>query len=267
VAVLTEVIVDLNLSEPIAMNVVMTQPWYNSAIAGVILGAIIAGGANFFRDIYKNKIIEKQQKKEAYGQLMGRKYMLLELYSAYYSASLQMEHSKYGSTIEAYQNKLSGMDQTVVEDRWKQSINFTTGQKAYERKEDTRIQLAKSIERFWTAFSRIQILFSYMPYLNDKMSLVEESWKALDEYQFHTNEFNDRFFENVHKLPSKQQFNHSDNKWYIAVPANVIQKWAIDEVNELENIINSDKDKLLTLQADLKSKIDDLLNYLKPELG
>lgn len=194
---------DQNLTGVIAANVTLIQPWYSGAISLILaafFGAIIAGGANYFRDLYKNRVFVTRQKQEAYGQLMGRKHMLLELYTAYYTALLRAMYSEYGSIIEAYYNKLSGMEQTVVEDRLKQSINFTISREESERTEDTRNQLTKGIERFWTAISRIQISFSHMSDLDNKISMIEESWKALDRYELQSKGFDTKLVQNVHNL-------------------------------------------------------------------
>ena len=60
---------DINLTGLIATNTTVIQPWYNGPVigaAGVIVGAVIAGGVNLIRDIYKTRTLGKQQKQEIY---------------------------------------------------------------------------------------------------------------------------------------------------------------------------------------------------------
>jgi len=231
----------------------------------VFLGAILTGGVAVYLDYKKINELGKQRKREALGQLTGRAHTILQLYATCYAALLEAEISKHGSTIKAYLNKLKGMKQTEVEDRWKQSIDFTTSQEAKNRSEDARLQLVKGIERFWTTITRIQISFSYIVDLNERVSLIENAWKALDEYELQSSGFGNQIIGSVDKLPNKLEFNIPDNTWYIAVPRDDIMKWGEDEADNLDAIIRSDRERLQILQADLKTQIDNLSNCLRPE--
>jgi hypothetical protein len=245
-------IIDVNLTGQVGLDL----PWF-STIAGVFLGAILTGAFTLYRDYKRNKDQETQRKREAYGQLIGRGHMLLELYAAYYTALLEAQKSKYSLIILASLNKLEGMEQTMVEDRMKQSIEFTMSQEAKNRCEDIRLQLAKGIERFWTTITRIQISFPYMTDLNDKVSAIENAFKSLDKFEFLSNGFDK-------KIPK-----HADqfSKMNTGLSPDDVLEWGREEARELNSLINSDRDNLRTLLEDLKTQIDNLSIYLRPELA
>jgi hypothetical protein len=66
--------------------------------------------------------------------------------------------------------------------------------------------LAKGIERFWTTITRIQISFSYMIDLNEKVSLIERAWEALDEYELQSKGFDSKIITNTTNLPKERIF-------------------------------------------------------------
>ena len=127
------------------------------------------------------------------------------------------------------------------------------------------MQLAKTDERFWRTISQIQILFSHMSQLQSRISLIHQTQKPLETYRLQFDAFIDRLPNEVIALP-KTLLNGDDDKGYIGVPLPIIEDWSLEKQAEIDDILRSDSKRLQTLHEALESKIDGLLNYLKPEL-
>lgn len=234
-------------------------------IAAAVLGACVTGAVTIIRDIKRENSVKTQRRLQAYNQLMSMKFMLLHSYIMYYNTQMIAVSSTWRSELDAYYHRASGMDSFTV-DAWRsRSPNFIIAREARSKSTEMELHLAKSDESFWKVISQIQILFSHMHELESRISLIQKNRMQLETYVLHFDELQGRLFDDYYTLP-RELLRGNDDRSYIGVPPTLLEDWSLQMQTEISDILESDQESLQALIEALESKIDDLLDYLRPEV-
>lgn len=234
-------------------------------IAAAVIGAIVAGGFGVYRDYKKEKILGKQKKLQAYGQLVGVKNMLLHSCILYFNAQMQAVGASCRSEIDTYFHRLNGVDEFSIEEWRSGSTNFIIACEERNKVTMMGLELAKADERFWRTISQIQIFFSHMPQVPDRISLIHQAQRPIETYNLHSYTFVAKLQDEVIALP-RTIVDGDEERGFIGVPPKIVQEWSIDKQAEIDEILTSDTRNLQALHEALESKIDGLLDYIKPEV-
>jgi len=97
---------DVNLTGLVATNTTLMQPqpWYNGPIigvAGLILGAFVAGGLTLLRDYLNRKEDRNDERNRLIGQLIGQKGLVLQYYAFYFFTLTQRTYKMSHAMIKA----------------------------------------------------------------------------------------------------------------------------------------------------------------------
>ena len=207
---------------------------------------------NTFR--YNIELSKNKLRYQIYGELIGHRYLMSQLYVLYFLSVIQSQNSRrlieyINIKIELF-NK-SNLHKNLSKNDKKISSFFRSKKKILEdnkrtsiRSEELLIELAKSNELFWKTIGQIRILFDD--------DIVETSIKKLEDFEKDIESFEDNLKnENANEI-NYQTLN--DDLDELAL------KWYEEDELKLKSYINIYKDIIDELLASLSKiiKIDEI---------
>jgi hypothetical protein len=225
---------------------------------GGLIGAILTGLINIFRDHYEHrrKIINTQIK--TYSQLIGRQRSRLQLYDAQFNAQIIGDYNDLLSIITAISridydhiSDVSELNTTFIQERI--NSNFYKEQKI-ERANSAKYMLlsAESSERFFATLGQIKVLFKDTNRMRDLIKEIENSLGRLS--QLNAELYNEHSILATTIMSSKISSN--------IVRDELADKWMLD-VNSKKT---HDFNRYMALRINIDSKIDELSKYLDYEM-
>ena len=259
----------------IANQIAATNTWIIAAIGafGAVLGALAGGLATYCIEKLKIKNMDAQRMQQAYSELMGHKYMILQIYDSYFNSFIGSELLNINSYLDA----ITQIDYSHITEITKKDINkrqreinqninakiadsteYKFAMEADNRCRELELKLGESYERLWTTIGLIQVVFSDTPNLEKLIELIDI---PTDENA------NGKIFDNFSKNISDIDLKFKRNLIEEAV------KGAHGTIRDIEQMQNDafklHDERHLELKSkikDFESRIDDLIKYLKAEI-
>ena len=226
----------------------LIQPWYIALIIAVI-GGIITGLLAFLGVFYSIRYYKKKDEEQVRLEVTSKGGVLVDMFYMLKTHYLYAEKLRLGLEIDKYYLTMKGIEKVGVDKYIGDSSNFLLYKDAKERTEDIKLQLASSLEQFWTAVNKAIIAFpnkgnSYKEAQTVGKAIVAFNDKALVSFNF----------DNTLEIDSKER---------------PIQKepsdWANEEHKKMVSLIKEDGNNLGEMITDINKKITNLSDSLWPK--
>jgi hypothetical protein len=233
------------------------QPQYTFSLGlalGGLIGAILTGLINIFRDHYDNIRKIQNSRIKTYSQLIGRQRSRLQMYDAQFNAQIIGDYNDSLSIITA----LSRIDFNHVSDeselntifiQERVNSNFYKESKV-ERANSAKYMLlsAENSERFFASLGQIRVLFKDTDRMKNLIKDIENSLSKLSQ------------------LNAELYHEHSTLATTIMnsdIPSNMVRDELVSVWMKNANSKKTlDFDRYIALRMNIDSKIDELAKYL-----
>jgi len=256
-------------------QIAATNTWIIAAIGalGAIFGALAGGFATYCIEKLKIKNMDAQRMQQAYSELMGHKYMILQIYDSYFNSFIGSEllnrcsyitaisEVDYSHITEITKNDINKRERAInqnINDIIKDSTEYKFAMEADNRCRELELKLGESYERLWTTIGLIQVVFSDTSKLEKLIKLIDiptdenAKGKIFDNFSATISDIDLEFKRELLKKAVKSPHGTK-------IESEQMQNDAL-KLHDERHLELKSKIK------DFESRIDDLLKYLKAEI-
>jgi len=222
------------------------EVWYVTLFA-----SLISGLGGLIGVIWTIKYYKERDERKTYLELISKGGVFVDLYRLFIINVLDSEKLRLGLEIDKYYLDMKRKDKFAVDKCILESSNFALYKDAKNRKADMKVNLAKSLEVFWTITNQNVARYPENGNSYKKVVPIGEAIKNIDKYQMRSYKFTDTL-----------QNDMADQA--MAVLKKTPLNWAMQEEIKMNAVIKEDAKELEKRIVELDNKIKDLSDYLWP---
>ena len=219
---------DVNVTDAIAANVTLMQPWWVPWIPaivgfiGAVIGGLVVGSSNYYLQKIKIRSNQIEKQKQILGELSGNRILLMQLFDLHANAFIRYIVHRQRSISESIRWNKELYEPIDVSDKsLVNSVDYKLMKTEEEKIERYELLLAQGQEKLYDIVGRIRVSFDDISKLDRLISDIDKTLKK---------------YNSILEDPSMNLDANLVFPWKVDMIQNVIPNYI---ENELYNVINN----------------------------